>query len=122
MSSDAGLSPGTKPLLSPTASADGQQYAGSAPLDPTLGQNPKASYSDESLLKGKTEYVEASEIPAEAGPPRKYSGFVASAINLLKSIIGAGTRPSGTAGSSCVQGCFRFHLRSPLPESSLGPP
>ena len=38
----------------------------------------------------KDKLSQLGSVPTQVGPPRKFSGFFASAVNLLKSIIGAG--------------------------------
>lgn len=60
----------------------GRRYSESVPT-----YDPKDSASDD-FSKDKQYQVE--DLPVQVGPPRKYSGFFASAVNLLKSIIGAG--------------------------------
>lgn len=74
-------------LGSPAGSKDSaQEYAGSAPLQT---QQKGYDYDEEDFDKDKVEIVQ----PEEAAQPideRKLSGFFASSVNLLKSIIGAG--------------------------------
>lgn len=63
----------------------GRLYSESAPGSEVYGYELHENLDD--LGKDKQD----GAIPAQVGPPRKYSGFAASSVNLLKSIIGAGT-------------------------------